>query len=61
MSIPGALKKSTTDLHWHKRAETVPHDRNVNIQDVFQRELEFEFICPHLSPSARVLEHEDEP
>lgn len=55
MSIT-VTSKSTTDLHWHKRAETVAHDRNVNIQDIFQRELEFEFICPHLNSSMRVLE-----
>src|SRR5437764_10183543 len=50
------LTKSSTDLHWQKRAETVAHDRNVNIQDIFQRELEFDFICPHLNASMRVLE-----
>jgi ubiquinone/menaquinone biosynthesis C-methylase UbiE len=55
-STRNGLTKSSTDQHWSKRAETVEHDRNVNIQDIFQRELEFEFICPHLNSTTRVLE-----
>jgi SAM-dependent methyltransferase len=51
-----APAKSATDLHWHRRAETVEHDVDVNIQDVYQRELELAFICPHLTPAMRVLE-----
>ena len=56
MSNAATLTKSTTDLHWHKRAANETRDRDVNIQDVFQRELEFDFICPHLGAGSRVLE-----
>lgn len=57
MRSPSAeLQKSPTDLHWHRRAQTIHQDRDVNIQDVFQRDLEFDFICPHLDTSMRVLE-----
>jgi SAM-dependent methyltransferase len=56
MTATASPAKSPTDLHWHKRAQSVEHDRNVNIQDVFQRDLEFEFICPHLSKTMTVLE-----
>jgi SAM-dependent methyltransferase len=56
MTMTASRTKSSTDLVWHNRAESIAHDRNVNIQDIFQRELEFEFICPHLNATMRVLE-----
>src|SRR4051812_28996812 len=50
------MTKSTTDLHWQRRAETVKTDREVNIQDVYQRDLEYEFICPWLKTNMEVAE-----
>jgi SAM-dependent methyltransferase len=51
------MKSSTnTDLHWNKRAETVANDHEVNLMDVFQRELEFDAIESRLSRDMRALE-----
>src|SRR5207245_579366 len=41
---------------WQARASAVEGDRLVNIQDVYQRDLEFEFICPHLRKNQHALE-----
>lgn len=54
----GALTdmKSDTDRHWDVRARTVGHAPSVNIEDVYQRELELEFVCAHLTDTQRLLE-----
>ena len=48
--------KSTTDIHWNERAATVKSDIDVNTMDVYQRNLEFDYICKYLGPSMNVLE-----
>jgi ubiquinone/menaquinone biosynthesis C-methylase UbiE len=48
--------KSSTDLHWNQRAQSVARDVEVNIMDIFQRELEYEYICKHLTPQMNILE-----
>jgi len=48
--------KSLTDRHWDQRATTVEQDVDVNITDVYQRELEYDYICKYLAPTMRVLE-----
>lgn len=48
--------KTETDLHWSRRAASVANDAEVNIMDVFQRELEYAEIERHLSPDMRLLE-----
>ena len=39
------MSKSSTDLHWSDRAASVADDVEVNIMDVFQRELEYDHVC----------------
>lgn len=48
--------KTATDQHWNERAASVAEDIEVNIMDVFQRELEYDYICAHLQPAMRLLE-----
>ncbi len=48
--------KSSTDLHWNTRASTVKDDIEVNIMDIFQRELEFDKIIKYLSKDMSILE-----
>jgi len=48
--------KSETDLYWSRRAASVENDAEVNIMDVFQRELEYDYVCSHLGQEMRVLE-----
>lgn len=48
--------KSDTDRHWSERAASVADDVEVNIMDVFQRELEYDYVCRHLRPEMQVLE-----
>ena len=48
--------KTHTDIHWNDRAESVERDIEVNIMDIFQRELEYDAICTYLKPEMRVLE-----
>ncbi len=48
--------KTATDIHWNERATSVADDIEVNIMDVFQRELEYDLIEPFLSAGTRVLE-----
>lgn len=48
--------KTRTDVHWNERAKSVEADVEVNIMDIFQRELEYDAICGYLSPEMRVLE-----
>jgi ubiquinone/menaquinone biosynthesis C-methylase UbiE len=48
--------KSTTDRHWNERAISVADDIEVNIMDVFQRDLEYDYVCRYLRPEMRLLE-----
>jgi SAM-dependent methyltransferase len=48
--------KSSTDAHWDARARAVDSSAAVNIDDVYQRELELEFVCGVLGAGQRVLE-----
>jgi SAM-dependent methyltransferase len=48
--------KTQTDIHWNERAKSVEDDIEVNIMDVFQRELEYDYVCSYLEPSMRLLE-----
>lgn len=48
--------KSTTDLHWNERAASVSNDVEVNLMDIFQREIEYDYVCRYLEPGSRVLE-----
>lgn len=48
--------KTTTDVHWNERAASVEDDLEVNIMDVFQRELEYDYVCRYLRPEMRLLE-----
>lgn len=45
-----------TDGHWQQRALEVTDDAEVNIADVFQRELEYDAFEPWLQPGWRLLE-----
>jgi SAM-dependent methyltransferase len=48
--------KTQTDIHWNDRASSVANDLEVNIMDIFQRELEYDAICRYLTSDMRVLE-----
>jgi ubiquinone/menaquinone biosynthesis C-methylase UbiE len=48
--------KSSTDIHWNTRAQKVANDIEVNIMDIFQRNLEYEAICPYIKKDMKVLE-----
>jgi ubiquinone/menaquinone biosynthesis C-methylase UbiE len=48
--------KSTTDLHWNERAASVAADIEVNIMDVFQRELEYDYVGRYLTKDMQLLE-----
>ncbi len=48
--------RTGTDIHWNDRAMSVADDVEVNIMDVFQRELEYDYVCRYLKPEQRVLE-----
>jgi SAM-dependent methyltransferase len=48
--------KTQTDIHWNDRATSIENDIEVNIMDIFQRELEYDAICRYLTPDMRVLE-----
>jgi SAM-dependent methyltransferase len=48
--------KTTTDLHWNERAASVANDIEVNIMDIFQRDLEYDYVGRYLSPGTRILE-----
>jgi SAM-dependent methyltransferase len=50
------MSRTTTDEHWSQRAATVANDHEVNLMDVFQRELEFDAILRYLRPDMNVLE-----
>jgi SAM-dependent methyltransferase len=48
--------KSATDLHWNERAASVANDVEVNLMDIFQREIEYDYVCRYLEPGTRILE-----
>ena len=48
--------KSATDLHWNARAASVADDVEVNLMDIFQREIEYDYVCRYLEAGTRVLE-----
>ena len=48
--------KSATDLHWNERAASVANDVEVNLMDIFQREIEYDYVCRYLEPGSRILE-----
>jgi ubiquinone/menaquinone biosynthesis C-methylase UbiE len=48
--------KTTTDIHWNERAASVADDIEVNIMDIFQRELEYDYVCRYLESGTKVLE-----
>jgi len=50
------VSRTLTDEHWSQRAATVANDHEVNLMDVFQRELEFDAIARFLKPEMQVLE-----
>jgi SAM-dependent methyltransferase len=50
------MSRTVTDEHWSQRAATVAKDHEVNLMDVFQRELEFDAIARYLKPDMEVLE-----
>jgi SAM-dependent methyltransferase len=50
------MKKSSTDLHWNERAVSVQDDIEVNIMDIFQRDLEYDAVCKFLNADMNVLE-----
>lgn len=48
--------KTTTDVHWNERAASVANDIEVNLMDIFQRELEYDYVGRYLSSDMRILE-----
>ena len=50
------IAKTATDVHWNTRARSVASDIEVNIMDIFQRELEYDYVCKYLQPTMRILE-----
>ena len=48
--------KTATDIHWNDRAASVADDIEVNIMDIFQRDLEYDYVAPYLSSDMRILE-----
>lgn len=48
--------KSKTDNYWNKQVIKVKNDINVNIMDIFQRNLEYDFIKQYLKKNMKVLE-----
>jgi len=49
-------EKTSTDIHWDTQAMTVDNDTDVNIHDIYQRELEYRNILPFLSKDKVALE-----
>src|SRR5258708_3026506 len=48
--------KTSTDRHWNERAASVGDDVEVNIMDIFQRNLEYEYVCRWLERHMGVVE-----
>ena len=51
-----SVAKSSTDIHWNERAASVAADVEVNLMDIFQREIEYDYVCRYLEPGSRILE-----
>ena len=47
--------ESPTDRHWNERAASVANDAEVNVMDVFQRDLELEHVLPFLDAAIRLV------
>ncbi len=50
------MRKTATDIHWDSRPKSVTDHEKVNIDDVYQRQLETDFILGHLHPQLTALE-----
>jgi len=50
------MPKSSTDLHWNRRALAEEDEARVNTHDTVQRDLELDFVFAHLPESGRVSE-----
>jgi SAM-dependent methyltransferase len=48
--------KSPTDRHWSERAASVKNDAEVNLMDLFQRDLEYDHVCRYLDQDMTILE-----
>jgi len=48
--------KSSTDIHWNERAANEKEHINVNLMDVFQRNVEFDVIDQYLRSDMKLLE-----
>lgn len=48
--------KTSTDLFWDKRARELQDSRKINIDDLAQRQIENDFVTPHLDKTDRILE-----
>jgi SAM-dependent methyltransferase len=48
--------ESETDRHWNQRAASVENDVEVNVMDLFQRELELDHVLGYLEPEMIVVE-----
>lgn len=48
--------KTATDIHWNERAASVANDIEVNLMDIFQRDLEYDYVGAYLRPEMRLLE-----
>ena len=48
--------KSLTDEHWDDRARSAGDAASVNIDDIYQRDLELDFVCDQLTRTDRLLE-----
>ena len=48
--------KTQTDEHWDERARGVDDAASVNIEDIYQRDLELDFVCSQLTGKERLLE-----
>ena len=51
-----SVAKSSTDIHWNERAASVAADVEVNLMDIFQREIEYDYVCRYLERGSRILE-----
>jgi SAM-dependent methyltransferase len=48
--------ESFADKYWNMRSQTIEKDIDVNTMDVFQRNLEYEYILPYIKPNMDILE-----
>ena len=43
-------------MYWNERAQSVKSEKNVNIGDIFQREIEYDYFCRYLKKEMTVFE-----